>query len=91
MQLSKMFLSQIRLTLAIYNSTKGLHPFWNLCAMIRWSSYEKLIKKCKHIVCISQAVKIDLNKASFPQQKTIQRFKVNVLGFRMTMYENPNT
>ena len=39
----------------------------------------------------SQPVKIDLNKKSFPKQKTIQNFTIDAQGFRKTKDENPPT
>ena len=60
----------------------------------------------RHIVCnisctikkhrktndaLSQPVKIDLNKKSFPKQKTIQNFNIDAQGFRKTKNENPPT
>ena len=39
----------------------------------------------------SQPVKIDLNKKSFPKQKTIQNFNIDAQGFRKTKNENPPT
>ena len=39
----------------------------------------------------SQPAKIDLNKKSFPQQKTIQNFTIDAQGFRKTKNENPPT
>ena len=38
---------------------------------------------------VAQPVKMDLNKKSLPKQKTIQTFKVDTLGFRITIKENP--
>ena len=40
---------------------------------------------------IAQPVKIDLNKKSFPKQKTIQNFNIDAQGFRKTKNENPPT
>ena len=40
---------------------------------------------------MSQPVKIDLNKKSFPKQKTIQNFNIDAQGFRKTKNENPPT
>ena len=40
---------------------------------------------------MSQPVKIDLNKESFPKQKTIQNFNIDAKGFRETKNENPPT
>ena len=37
----------------------------------------------------AQPVKMDLIKKSLPKQKTIQTFKVDTLGFRITIKENP--
>ena len=39
----------------------------------------------------SQPAKIDLNKKSFPKQKTIQNFTIDAQGFRKTKNENPPT
>ena len=39
----------------------------------------------------TQPVKIDLNKKSFPKQKTIQNFNIDAQGFRKTKNENPPT
>ena len=39
----------------------------------------------------SQPAKIDLNKKSFPKQKTIQNFTIDAQGFRKTKNENPST
>ena len=39
----------------------------------------------------AQPAKIDLNKKSFPKQKTIQNFTIDVQGFRKTRNENPPT
>ena len=41
--------------------------------------------------CKSQPVKIDLNKKSFPKQKTIQNFNIDAQGFRQTKNENSPT
>ena len=40
---------------------------------------------------VLQPVKIDLNKKSFPKQKTIQNFNIDAQGFRKTKNENPPT
>ena len=37
----------------------------------------------------SQPTKIDLNKKSFPKQKTIQNFTIDAQWFRKTKNENP--
>ena len=43
-------------------------------------------------VCyIAQPAKLDLNKNSFPKQKTIQNFPIDAQGFRKTKNENPPT
>ena len=39
----------------------------------------------------TQPAKIDLNKKSFPKQKTIQNFTIDAQGFRKTKNENPPT
>ena len=39
----------------------------------------------------AQPVKLDLNKKSFPKQKTIQNFTIDAQGFRKTKNENPPT
>ena len=39
----------------------------------------------------SQPAKLDLNKKSFPKQKTIQNFTIDAQGFRKTKNENPPT
>ena len=39
----------------------------------------------------AQPAKLDLNKKSFPKQKTIQNFTIDAQGFRKTKYENPPT
>ena len=39
----------------------------------------------------AQTVKLDLNKKSFPKQKTIQDFTIDAQGFRKTKNENPPT
>ena len=38
-----------------------------------------------------QPAKQDLNKKSFPKQKTIQYFTIDAQGFRKTKNENPPT
>ena len=38
----------------------------------------------------TQPAKIDLNKKSFPKQKTIQNFTIDAQGFRKTKNENPS-
>ena len=38
-----------------------------------------------------QPAKVDLNKKSFPKQKTIQNFTIDAQGFRRTKNENPPT
>ena len=38
-----------------------------------------------------QPVKIDLDKKSFPKQKTIQNFNIDAQGFRKTKNKNPPT
>ena len=40
---------------------------------------------------IKQPAKVDLNKKSFPKQKTIQNFTIDAQGFRKTRNENPPT
>ena len=37
----------------------------------------------------TQPAKLDLNKNSFPKQKTIQNFTIDAQGFRKTKNENP--
>ena len=39
----------------------------------------------------AQPAKVDLNKKSFPKQKTIQNFTIDAQGFRKTKNENPPT
>ena len=39
----------------------------------------------------TQPVKLDLNKKTFPKQKTIQNFTIDAQGFRKTKNENPPT
>ena len=39
----------------------------------------------------AQPAKLDLNKKSFPKQKTIQNFTIDAQGFRKTKNENPST
>ena len=39
----------------------------------------------------TQPAKVDLNKKSFPKQKTIQNFTIYAQGFRKTKNENPPT
>ena len=39
----------------------------------------------------SQPAKVDLNKKSFPKQKTIQNFTIDAQGFRKTKNQNPPT
>ena len=41
--------------------------------------------------CDTQPAKLDLNKKSFPMQKTIQNFTIDGQGFRKTKNENPPT
>ena len=38
-----------------------------------------------------QPATLDLNKKSFPKQKTIQNFTIDAQGFRKTKNENPPT
>ena len=38
---------------------------------------------------VSQPIKRDFNKKSFPKQKTILIFKVDAKGFKTTLHENP--
>ena len=40
---------------------------------------------------MAQPAKLDLNKKSFPKQKTIQNFTIDAQGFRKTKNENPPT
>ena len=40
---------------------------------------------------MAQPVKIDLNKKSFPEQKTIQNFNIDAQGFRKARNENSPT
>ena len=40
---------------------------------------------------MAQPAKLDLNKKSFPKQKTIQNFTIDAQGFRKTENENPPT
>ena len=40
---------------------------------------------------LPQPAKVDLNKKSFPKQKTIQNFTIDAQGFRKTKNENPPT
>ena len=42
-------------------------------------------------LCVSQPIKIDLDKKSFPKQKTIQNFNIDAQGFRKTKNKNPPT
>ena len=67
-----------------------------------WFSYlleqslEKLtleieIQHQNHHYSLSQPAKLDLNKKSFPKQKTIQNFIIEAQGFRKTKNENPPT
>ena len=42
-------------------------------------------------VMIPQPAKLDLNKKSFPKQKTIQNFTIDAQGFRKIKNENPIT
>ena len=44
-----------------------------------------------HLLSQTQPAKLDLNKKSFPKQKTIQNFTINTKGFRKTKNENPPT
>ena len=37
----------------------------------------------------TQPAKLDLDKKSFPKQKTIQNFTIDAQGFRKTKNENP--
>ena len=39
----------------------------------------------------SEPAKVDLNKKSFPKQKTIQNFTIGAQGFRKTKNKNPPT
>ena len=39
----------------------------------------------------TQPAKLDLNKKSFPKQKTIQNFTIDAQGFRKIENENPPT
>ena len=48
-----------------------------------------LLRVCFDIV--AQPAKVDLNKKSFPKQKTIQNFTIDAQGFRKTKNENPPT
>ena len=50
-----------------------------------------LILKKKIIDMITQPIKLDLDKMSFPKQKTIQNFTIDAQGFRKTKNENPPT
>ena len=38
--------------------------------------------------CETKSAKLDLNKKSFPKQKTIQNFTIDAQGFRKTKNEN---
>ena len=40
---------------------------------------------------VTQPAKLDLNKKSFPMQKTIQNFTIDAQGFRKSKNENPPT
>ena len=40
---------------------------------------------------IAQTAKSDLNKKSFPKQKTVQNFTIDARGFRKTKNVNPPT
>ena len=51
--------------------------------------YIKNVKVIKFEANIAQPAKIDLNKKSFPKQKTIQKFTIYAQGFRKTKNENP--
>ena len=44
-----------------------------------------------HVVKLTQPVKTDLNKRSFPKQKNFQNFNIDARGFRKTKNENPLT
>ena len=43
------------------------------------------------IFSTSQPAKLDLNKKSFPKQKTIQNYTIDAQGFRKAKNENPPT
>ena len=51
-----------------------------------WQSVQLQIEKNS-----PQPAKLDLNKKSFPKQKTIQNFTIDAQGFRKTKNENPPT
>ena len=50
-----------------------------------------LKNKIWETVYLPQPAKLDLNKKSFPKQKTIQNFTIDAQGFRKTKNENPPT
>ena len=52
--------------------------------------HENLHHSTAHAEHSPQPVKLDLNKKSFPKQKTIQNFTIDALGFRKTKYVNPS-
>ena len=50
----------------------------------------KLLIKSAQVFChLSQPAKLDLNKKSFPKQKTIQNFTIDAIGFSKTRDKNP--
>ena len=55
---------------------------------LRQGKFQKLVTSCDHI---AQPAKVDLNKKSFPKQKTIQNITIDAQGFRKTKNENPST
>ena len=59
--------------------------------MQNWIWENEKIKTLQHRLSVAQPVKLDLNKKSFPKQKTIQNFTIDVQGFRKTKNENPPT
>ena len=80
----------------MYLSTSLESP--NYCQLVWYWSTVTLAKDLEinaecvmFLQCYTQPAKVDLNKKSFPKQKTTQNFTIDAQGFRKTKNENPPT
>ena len=63
----------------------------NLLKRYFWYFLKNSLKMTITTYSSTQPAKLDLNKKSFPKQKTIQNFTIDAQGFRKTKNENPLT
>ena len=57
--------------------------------MVEWEHTDQNLNK--NTKYESMPAKVDLDKKSFPKQKTIQNITIDAQGFRKTKNENPST